>query len=56
VKRARQTLPAIAGGPLCMILGAVVGGAGANALATNEPLLVGCTSFGGGGPAQAVVG
>jgi hypothetical protein len=32
---------------MCMIIGAVVGGAVANALSTNEPLLVGCTSFGG---------
>jgi len=41
-----QTIPAIMGGPLCMLIGAVVGGVGANSLATNEPLLVGCTSFG----------
>jgi hypothetical protein len=30
-----------------MLVGATVGGAVANALSVNEPLLVGCTSFGG---------
>ncbi len=42
-----KSLPAVAGGPLFMLLGATVGGAVANALSINEPLLVGCTSFGG---------
>ena len=40
-------MPAVATGPLCMLIGSIVGGALADALSSNEPLLVGCTAFGG---------
>ena len=46
-----KSVPALVAGPLFMIIGSIVGGVLANVLATSEPLLVGCTAFGGAAPA-----
>jgi len=42
----RKAVIAVVAGPVCLMLGSAVGGMVANALAVNEPALVGCTAFG----------
>lgn len=41
-----RAVPAVVLGPIMLMLGSAVGGLAANALAANEPALVGCTAFG----------
>ena len=45
----RKAVPALVAGPMIMVIGSIVGGVLANVLAASEPLLVGCTAFGGAG-------
>lgn len=42
-----KAIAAVVAGPIFLMLGSALGGLVANALAVNEPALVGCTAFGG---------
>jgi len=41
-----KAVPAVVTGPVMLVIGSAIGGLAANALAANEPALVGCTAFG----------